>query len=501
MMQRILTGCVLLLALTCTAAATNGTRMIGFDARSIGRGGAAIGFFDNTSLMMTNPAGLVFLSAPALDLQAGLLVPRIAFENAVNTAEGRTSYYPLPGLAYVHAGPDTRVAWGLGAFTLGGMGADFSMNHDLFRLSDGSFRRLDYFSQIAVMEGGPSLAYALTPEFAVGASAHLVYSPMEFRMPYSLSPSLLRGVANPLTGVTFGEMFAAPPSAGGFGYSEVTAIAKMTDLTAFGFSGKIGIAWKPDERASFGLTYTSASSLTYKGGTAAMDMTDQINDAFRRAVQGVLAFNPGLTPQEAQQMVAQMFGQMGIDLALGVVAEYDLEAELTFPQSIGFGASYAMTDWFRLAFDAEWINWRDAFDVMTLNLSNGDNPNINTVLGNDGSFSLEFPLRWKDAVVVRFGTELDVIPELTLRGGAAFGTNPVPATTLFPVFPAVVENHVMAGASVHITRNLALHAAYEYAFNNSEEAAATSLLAREYDRSRSTLGEDIYHVSVSWTMR
>ena len=494
---------VLLLVLIAgaEALATNGTRMIGFHARAAGRGGAAIGLFDNSGLMMTNPAGIAFLDAPVIDVQFGLMVPRLEFSNALNNEKGRKSYYPLPALSYASPEPGGAIAWGIGAFTQGGMGADFFLNHDLFRLTDGSFWKQDYFSQLAVMQGGPSIAWRISPEFAVGASAHLVYSQMEFRMPYSLSPSALGGIIDSRTGLTFGDMFSAPPSAGGFGYSEVTASAKMLDLTAFGFGGKIGLAWKPSDRTSIGLCYTSATPLTYKNGTAGMDMTAQLNDAFGRAVQGALQQDPSLTPAEAQQMVARMFTQLGIDLSAGVAANYDLEAELTFPQSIGFGASYAFDTNFRMAVDVEWINWAEAFDVMTLNLAGGDNANINRLLGNDGTFSLEFPLAWEDATVMRVGLEYEPVQELTLRAGGAFGTNPVPATTLFPVFPAITENHAMVGATVRLFGVLGLHAAYEHAFPNTEKSAATNLLAREYDNSTDILGEDIYHVSLSWTIR
>lgn len=489
------------LIFTSAMQATNGTRMIGFDARTAGRGGAAIGLFDTPSLMMANPAGIAFLPGRSLDLQFSLLAPRLAFSNGVNNETGKDSYYPLPGLAYVNAGPACDLAWGVGAFTQGGMGSDFSMNHVLFRNTDGSFARQEYFSKLAVMQGGPSVALRLTPAFAVGASAHLMYSQMEFRMPYSLAPSIMRGVVNPGTGMTFGDMFSAPPAAGGFGYTEVTAAAAMTDLTAFGFGGKVGLAWKVSDRASLGLSYTSPTAFTYKNGTARMDMTAQLNDAFGRAVQGVLMQNPGMTPQDAQAAVMQMFGQLGIDLSQGVVADYDLEVKLTMPQSVGFGASFNLLDNARMAVDIEWINWKNAFDKMSLSLSSGSNTNINRMLGNAGAFSLDFPMNWEDAVMVRLGAEVDVTPSFTLRAGGAFGTNPVPSSTVFPVFPAIVENHVTVGASVKIVPSLAVHAAFEHALNKQQKASTPSILAEEYSGSISQLSENVFHLSLSWSLQ
>ena len=121
-----------------------------------------------------------------------------------------------------------------------------------------------------------------------------------------------------------------------------------------------------------------------------MDMTAQLTDAFGKAVQGYMASNPSATAVQAQQAVAGQFGQMGIDLTKGAVANYNLQTTLTLPQSIGIGASYSATDQLRFALDVEWVNWSAAFDKMGISLSNGSNANINTMLGNSGAFSLIF---------------------------------------------------------------------------------------------------------------
>ena len=56
-----------------SAFATDGTRMMSFNAKTAGRGGTAIGLFDSPSLMMTNPAGISFLDTSALDFNLSLL--------------------------------------------------------------------------------------------------------------------------------------------------------------------------------------------------------------------------------------------------------------------------------------------------------------------------------------------------------------------------------------------------------------------------------------------
>jgi len=491
-MKRLFVLAVSVLMAT-SAYATHGTRMVGYNAKTIGRGGTSIGLFDSPSMMMTNPAGLSFMHGSVLDANFSLMVPTLRFTNGLNDADGKTNYFPLPGLAYSNSSEHSPFSWGVGAFTQGGMGADFSLSHPLFGAT-----KQEYHSKLAVMQGGVSAAYEVTPEFSVGLSAHAMYGMMEFTMPYSLSPSVMQGTAQP--GMTFGQMFAAPPAAGGFGYTEVTAAAIMKDLTALGFSGKIGLAYRLDEKISFGIAYTLPTTLNFKNGKAKMDMTAQLNDAFGKAVQGYMAQNPAATPVQAQAAVMAQFGGMGIDLAKGVVAEYDLEATLKIPQSIGLGVAYAAAKDLRLAVEAEWVNWKNAFDGMSLSLSNGANPNINTMMGNAGRFSINFPMSWKDSYCFRVGGEYDVTPLLTVRAGYAYGSNPVPETTVFPVFPAIVENHITAGLSYAISQPLVIHAAYELALNNKQTASGQSAVAREYNNSTSQLGENIFHISLTWML-
>ena len=499
MKTRIIVTATALMMIVASAFATHGTRMVGFNAKTVGRGGTGFGIFDSPALMMTNPAGIAFLDAPAIDGNFSLMVPDLHFTNTLNSQEGKTNYFPIAALAYVNPQKDADWSWGIGAFTQGGMGADFTLNHDLFRDNTGAFIPQTYHSKLAVMQGGPSVAYKLSPDLAIGISAHLMYSMLEFTMPYSMDPALMGGIAMP--GMTFGAMFAAPPTQGGFGYTEVTAAAAMSNLTALGFGAKVGIAYKLNETISLGLSYTSPTSLTYKNGKATMDMTAQMNDAFGKAVQGYMMQNPSATPEEAQGAIMHQFAGMGIDLTKGAVAHYDLQVKLKFPQSVGLGTSIKATNALRFAFDVEWVDWKNAFGKMSLSMTNGENPNINTMLGTTGNFNIDFPMQWKDEIAFRFGGEYDVAPDLTIRAGYAYGSNPVPQETVFPVFPAIVDNHIMLGGSYAVTNPLTIHAAYELALNKQQNAAPHSTVAQEFNNSTSELQENIFHLSLTWTLQ
>lgn len=486
---------VLFVLLSSFSFAQTGTRLVDFNAKSVGRGGTSIGYFDNGSLMMTNPAGLSFLKGSMIDANFSVMLPSLHFKNNINDTDGDNNIFPLPALSYVHSNAG-KLVWGVGFFTAGGMGADFKLQHSLFRDQNGAYLPQEYHSQLASMQGGLSVAYKLAENLSVGASAHLVYSQLEFWMPYSLNPMAMQGVAMP--GMTFGQMFSAPASMGGFGYNEVTAYAKMSGLTALGFNGKIGLAYKTAEGVTVGFSYTMPTALTYKNGTAGMDMTAQMNDAFGKAVTGYMMMNPTSTPQQAQAAIMGQFAQLGIDLTKGAVADYNLDLDLTFPQSVGIGFAYNTADNFNVSMDFEWINWENAFDKMTMHLTGGSNPNINKMMGNDGNFDMDFPLNWKNSILIKLGIEYFINPAFTLRAGGAYSNNPVPPSTIFPVFPAIVESHLMLGASYRISDPLTVNAACEVGFKNTQQAALASLIAREYDNSKSSLSTMLFHVSFNY---
>jgi long-subunit fatty acid transport protein len=76
-MKKLCLSIAYLLMIATISWSQNGTRLIGFDALTIGRGGTVTAFFDNPSLMMNNPAGLSFLPSTQADLGFSLMAPRV----------------------------------------------------------------------------------------------------------------------------------------------------------------------------------------------------------------------------------------------------------------------------------------------------------------------------------------------------------------------------------------------------------------------------------------
>lgn len=481
------------------AFAQNGTQLIGYDAVTSGRAGTSVGSFDNPSLMMNNPAGISFLKSSQFDLSMSFMTPSVYFKNEFNNVKGKNNLFPLGCLSYVNQ-RDKKMTYGFGIFTQGGMGADFSLNQYMYKDQTGNYIQQPYHSKFAVMQGGATASYKITPKLAIGITATLVYSQMEFQMPFSMPPSILKGVINPLTGFSFGDMFAAPPTMGGLGYSELVASANMTGLTSYRFNGRIGLAYKPSETVSMGLSYSLPIDLQYKNGSAQMDMTAQMNSAFGKVVAGVMQQNPSMSPAQAQAAAMTMFSTMGIDLTKGATDNYAASAKLGLPQTLSAGISFAASKKLRLSMDLQWLNWANSFNTMNISLSGGTNANINKMMGTSGTLEMPFPLNWKNSIVLKTGAELTVSKKLQLRCGYAYGNSPVPESTVFPLFPAVVVHHASIGGSLKISKAIAINAAYEHAFRNDENAAAVSLIGAQFNNSVSSLANDIYHVSFSWTI-
>jgi long-chain fatty acid transport protein len=430
-------------------------------------------------------------------------MPKVKFQNPVNPeTSSEQKYYPMPFSGIVDPMHDSKWAWGFGINVVGGMGTDYQLQHDLFRDQTGNFIPQDYYSNFGYLRVGPGVSYQLKDNFSVGLGAQLYYGMLDFKMPFSIDPiANLNGVANPQTGATFGQLFAASPQTGGFGYQELTAYAAMEGLDGFGFGANIGLYWEVNEMLSLGLAYTSPSRIHFEG-EATMDMSAQLNQAFGLAVQGVMMQNPGLTAEQAQAQVFAMFGGMGIDLQSGVETTFaNTKADFDIPQKLALGIGLKPHARWTFGLDVEWIDWSAAFDNFPLSFRDGDNANINLMLNGDvqnGAFDYAFPLAWEDVLNFKMGADFKLTDMTRLRAGFIHGSNPVPNNTVFAIFPAIVENHLTMGIGQRLGV-FDLDVAFIHAFNKTQTAVSNGhLLANEYNGSIDQLSENLMMTTISF---
>lgn len=512
MRNRLLLSILIILVCFTTVYSQNGTRSVDYSTRSFGRGGTSIGLWDSPSLLLSNPGGLSYMKNSELTANGIFMIPGYTFINykkdasgnttatELNNSDGEKNLYVLPSISYIHKFKDSKFTLGVGFFTTGGMGAEYNLNHELFKDASGNYVQKLYKSNFAVMEAPLTVSYKIIPELSIGLTAELVYSQLEFINPFSLPPDILKGTAMP--GMTFGQLFSMPRTMGGLGYSELTSYAEMNELNTFSYGGKIGVAYKVNDKFSLGASYSLPIPLKFTDGKAKLDMTDQFNDASFRAVQNVMARYPGITIQQARDSVLHQFIAMGINPANGFEAEYSIDNEFEMPQSFGFGIGYAPMSTLRFGFDFEWINWSKALDQMDLTLRNGTNSNINKMLSKGGTgqeeLKVPFLLKWKDAVLLKFGGEYDFSKKFTLRLGYSYGTNPIPPETIIPVIPTVIEHHIMGGFTFNIIDKFAMNMALEWAVKNDVTGTNPHLIASEYINSKTGLENFVGHLSFTY---
>jgi len=135
---------------------------------------------------------------------------------------------------------------------------------------------------------------------------------------------------------------------------------------------------------------------------------------------------------------------------------------------------------------ADWVNWRDSFASLPVSLSNGNNADINGLLGSDAIFD-RVPLDWKDQYSFRGGVERLLTESISLRAGYAHSNNPVPASTLSPLTAAIMTNQLSTGIEYRHNR-WRVDLAYGIDPTTREDVGKTALLSGEYANSTVRIG-------------
>lgn len=477
MSRSLLAAFALIVAAAAAQAQTTGYLLSCSPASQLGRGCTVLGGGTDPSTMLSNPAGLASLAGRSLTVSGAAFVPALEYTNALNTAvAGEKKVYPLP--AVIFAAPSRGpVSWGVGAQTLGGMGADYTLTHAL--LGPGQ----TYHSKFGLLEGGVAVAYRATPNLAIGATIGALYGQLEFTTPYSVNPMAFQGLAGLAADPDYATLMA--------NFHEATAAAKLTGLSGLALAAGASVEFRPSPAVSLALAYTAPATITLGGGAAALDMNAQ----FGQLYAAMAAAKGG----DTAVVNAQLAG-FGINMATGMTGTFDAKVDFGIPATLTASLGLAPTSGLHLGLDVSWIGYQAAFKDMPMTMTGGSNANINILMNadpTDGSFAPTWPLGWKDAWVFRAGGEYAASPKLTLRAGAIAGTNPVPGNTLFAIFPAIVRNAATGGLAYDLGR-ATVSLGYAHTFQGSETGAATSLVATEYQNAVSKLAEDTFSAGLTW---
>lgn len=291
-------------------------------------------------------------------------------------------------------------------------------------------------------------------------------------------------------------------------YGEITGRSKITDASALGFSPKVGFSWKINEWLGWGLSWQYRTLQPNMKGKATVDFSRQINHFTNDLGNTTVAHSNEVLLSQAiniPDFIVQLFGLQNTTVesqfsfndvwANGVVdliirnvplfgtitlndvqllegsilsqlpnqglgadgvpntgdewlAHYDVEIQsFNMPGELGTGFSIRPTNRLNLLFDVKRIFWSAAMDDFKVKLKNGDNADINKMVGSS-EIEVSVPLKWKDQTVYGIGTEYLLFDWLILRTGFNYGSNPIPSKTILPVMPAVTEKHFTLGFSI-----------------------------------------------------
>ncbi|MDO9052597.1 MAG: outer membrane protein transport protein [Gallionella sp.] len=401
------------------AHATNGMLMEGYGPIATGMGGASMAFDNGAAAMANNPAtlGLMEDGTSRLDVAVGGLHPSVTSKMAgmPDANSGGKSYF-MPAGGWVKK--DGPLAYGIGVFAQGGMGTEYTAN-DWVGAGSGKPSR----SEVGVGNLIVPLSYNVTPDLNIAGSLDFVWGGMDLQMAMNANQMGALAAGGNLTP---GGPAAASPAFAAFmaGGANSVGYFNFTDGSSFsgkanstGFAGKLGMTYKVNKQLTVGATYHSKTSLgdmTTDGAT--MDM-----------IMG------GVTVQS-------IAGRVSI-------------VNFQFPETYGIGMALQANDDLMVAVDYKRIGWANVMKNFHMNFA-----------ATDGSLTLDMkmPQNWVDQDVFNIGLAYRTSPEMTLRAGANLANNPVPDSTVNPLFPAIVKDHFTVGAGYTLSKVSEVNASLVY---------------------------------------
>lgn len=438
-----------------TVHATNGMNLEGYGPIATGMGGASMAYDNGTAAMMNNPATLGLMpEGDRLDAALGFLGPHV---KSTNDASGQSSTssanaFYMPAFGLVKKSGD--LAYGIGVFSQGGMGTEYSA--DSF-LAWGSGEKVR--SELGVGRVLFPVAYNVNKDLTIGGSLDFVWASLDLKM--ALNGAQFADLVGPSFGgsQTYGTTSGSLVNtlAGAFGAGQLTSLNwarfDFSDDSPFtgkakatGFGAKIGGVYKVSDTLTLGAAYhskTNLSDMEANGATVSMNVA-----------------GPGVGG-----------GPVTIPVT-GKIKVIDFQ----WPQMLGAGAAYQASEKLMLVFDYKWINWKNVMKDFKLSFTADANQASPLAAGFGlGGESMNATLfqNWKDQNVFMLGAGYKVSPDWTIRAGLSIANNPIPDKFLLPLFPAIEKNHVMVGAGYMISKASSIDASFTYA---PEVKATTQVL-------------------------
>ncbi len=245
--------------------ATNGDNLIGVSPASRGMGGIGVGMpVGPTDTIFRNSAWMTYYKGFNFSFGGILFMPEVKAKSNVTpvgpaptpaSATSQAKMFVVPEVGIVNQIND-KLTFGIGAFGVSGMGADYRNKGDEF---------LNLHTNFQFMRVIPALAYKVNDAISVSGAVHLAYGSLD--MGASICP------------------FSPPCINLGGGQSQT-----------YGIGAQLGVAYNMGDFAYAGLTYQSPVSMTYKR-VFDSDLDGQFED-FKLTQPQEFAFGVGVKPMD-----------------------------------------------------------------------------------------------------------------------------------------------------------------------------------------------------------
>jgi len=301
---------VLAILLAETPVAGEGFRNPPPGSFNLGRAGGRIAQIDDSSAVQQNPANLVDIEKPELQLTPSVVYMHAEFQSAGGqSAETIHPWKLLPNFFASAPLLDGQAAVGLGLTVPYGLSVEWDQNSSAFARPTGVLRyQAPYFAELQTLNANPSFAYKICDFLQVGAGFDAMWSQVTLKQFY---PWLI-----------------FPGSAG----TEPDGIANAHG-TGWAFGGNVGLTFNITDRQRIAVTYRSPLTVHYSGDF-------EINH---------------ITPTAA---------------ALGATGRTDFSTKVDFPTIVAVGYGIQVSDCVRIEANGEWVQFSR---FQSLDLSVGRN--------------------------------------------------------------------------------------------------------------------------------
>ncbi len=468
------------------AFATNGMNMEGYGPVSTAMGGTASAYNNGLGGMMNNPAtmGLGSKEGNKFQIAVGGLHPSISSKHAMGLKSNSKGSFLMPGFGY--ATKKNRLTWGVGVMAQGGMGTDYGKadltgaSGDLFAfgnslnntgntdpanmttLSGDTIR-----SEVGVGRLIVPINYDITDKLNIGASIDYVWGGMDLQMDMdganfgqlmagnggSVGGTMAQGLQGAMTGGLITDVNWAR-----FDFSDNSDFSQKTSGTGMG--GKLGFTYKMSPKTTFGASYHTKTNMSDFTGKAALSMQVEGDTGY---------FTTGTPNAVIDTVTVPLTGEIKVK-------------DFQWPETFALGFTHKPSEKWMVSGDVKHIGWANTMKqfamTFTADSSATNGGFANTVL------DVTMDQNWNDQTVVMMGAQYQSSEKLTLRGGMNIANNPVPSSTLNPLFPATIKGHLTGGFGYKLSKE-------------STVDFSVTLAANVRDTNTST-GIEVDHSQTSW---